>query len=202
MITSKAVGACTTITIDRQDKANALTRDMLVSIRDFVLAAADAKVLVITGIGRVFSAGADLDEAPKGLAVDTIWEEVSGAVANHAGLTIAALNGTAAGGALGMILACDLRISVPNAKLFYPVMKLGFLPQPSDPKRMCDLIGPARTKLILIAGQKITAENALMFGLIDQISDDLPVLIDTLTVDARNADPSHISGIKSLCRRP
>ena len=70
-----------------------------------------------------------------GLATSDVWERLSGAIAALPCLTVAALNGTLAGGANGMALACDLRIAVPSAKFFYPVMKLGFLPQPSDPAR-------------------------------------------------------------------
>lgn len=200
MITTDCTENRITITIDRPDKANALSRDMLVALRDAVLAAAGAKVLVLTGAGSVFSAGADLKEAAEGLAVDSIWEDVSGAVAAHRGVTIAALNGTAAGGSLGMVLACDLRIAVPSAKVFYPVMKLGFLPQPSDPVRMRELIGPSRTKLILMGGQKITATQAHDFGLIDVITEDLGGTLDTLSTDAITASHDHIFGIKSLCQ--
>jgi len=202
MITTVRTKDRVTITIDRPDKANALSREMLVALRDAVGDAADAKVLVITGTGSVFSAGADLKEAALGLAVDTIWEDVSAAIANHRGLTIAALNGTAAGGALGMVLACDLRIAVPTAKIFYPVMKLGFLPQPSDPVRMRALIGAGRTKFILMGGQKITAAQAYDFGLIDQITEDLIGVVDTITVDVLAASHDHIFGIKSLCLTP
>ena len=94
----------------------------------------------------MFSAGADLDEARAGLAVSDIWERLSGAIAALPGLSICALNGTLAGGAMGMALACDLRIAVPGAKFFYPVMKLGFLPQPSDPARMAALVADTPLK--------------------------------------------------------
>lgn len=133
-----------TLTLDRPDKANALTKAMLLEIEAAVAqAAADGvRALVLTGEGRVFSAGADLDEARAGLAVDPVWERVSAAVAALPCLTVAALNGTLAGGAMGMALACDLRIAVPGTKLFYPVMKLGFRPQPSDVRRLKALAGP------------------------------------------------------------
>ena len=75
-----------------------------------------------------------------------MWERLSGAIAAFPGLTIAALNGTLAGGATGMALACDLRLAVPGARFFYPVMRLGFLPQPSDPARLAALVGPARAR--------------------------------------------------------
>ena len=146
------------ITIDRPEKANSLTRAMLCELHDVACdAKLAARALILTGEGKVFSAGADLDEARAGLATDPVWEELSGAIATLPCLTIAALNGTLAGGAFGMALACDLRIAVPEAKFFYPVMRLVFLPQPSDPPRMAALIGSARTNMILMAGQKIGA---------------------------------------------
>ena len=80
-------------------------------------------------------------------------------------------------------------------------MKLGFLPQPSDPGRMAALIGPARTKLILMGGQKITADEALSFGLIDRIvspEDLLPSARDICT-DTLAAKPEIAAGIKGMC---
>jgi enoyl-CoA hydratase len=187
-------------TIDRQEKANSLTEEMLTQLAEFAESATAAKVFVITGAGKVFSAGADLDEARAGLATSPVWERLSGAIAALPCMTIAALNGTLAGGAFGMALACDLRISVPTAKFFYPVMKLGFLPQPSDPKRMAALVGPSRAKLILMGGQKITADEALSFGLVDRLVevDNLMPMVHETATDALAAKPSHIAGIKGL----
>lgn len=202
MIDLQKSGDLWTVTLRRSDKANSLTKAMLVQLAEIAESAAAARVLVITGEGRVFSAGADLDEARAGLAIDPIWERLSGAIAATPCLTIAALNGTLAGGAFGMALACDLRIAVPTAKFFYPVMKLGFLPQPSDPVRMRALIGPARTKLILMAGQKITAQEARDFGLVDRLidADGFADEITALTTDALAATSENLSGIKAMCR--
>jgi len=149
----------------------------------------------------VFAAGAGLEAARAGLALPPLWEERSAAIAALPGLTIAALNGTLAGGAMGMALACDLRIAAPHAKFFYPVMKLGFLPQPSDPGRMAALIGPARTKLILMGGQKIDAETALAYGLIDRIvaPEDLTAHAAELCADTVAATPEIAFGIKRMC---
>ena len=118
------------LTLDRPDKANSLTQDMLEEILQIVQMAQTAQALIITGAGKTFSAGADLDQAALGLATSDIWERVSTAIADLPALTIAALNGTLAGGAFGMALACDLRLAVPEAKFFYPVMERGFLPVP------------------------------------------------------------------------
>jgi len=201
MIDVNRDGRIWTLTINRPDKAGALTAQMLTELREAVLASQDSAALILTGTGKVFSAGADLDAAKAGLATSPLWEELSGAIAAHPGLTIAALNGTVAGGANGMVLACDLRIAVPGTRFFYPVMKLGYLPQPSDPARMAALIGPARAKMILLAGQKIDTDTAYRFGLIEEVVDDGDALVraKALCADAVAADAETARAIKGLC---
>lgn len=191
------------VTLNRPDKANALTEDMLTDLVRIMQDAQRARAVILTGTGKVFSAGADLEAARAGLATSDLWERLSGAIADLPCLTIAALNGTLAGGANGMALACDIRIAVPTAKVFYPVMKLGYLPQPSDPKRMSDLIGPARTKLILAGGQKITAQEAHDFGLIDRIVDpeDLMQTARDLVADSIAANPDIAGKIIAMCQQ-
>jgi len=204
MIDLKTDGALWKVTLDRADKANALTRGMLQElVRVMDEARSKARVVVLTGRGKVFSAGMDLAQAETGLATDPVWEDLSGAIARLPCLTIAALNGTVAGGAMGMVLACDLRIATGKSRVFYPVAKLGFLPQPSDPKRLTALVGPARAKLILMAGAKLTAPEALGIGLIDKIIDpDTPGAMDdeiaALSQDALAAEPKHIAAIKTM----
>lgn len=190
-----------TLRINRADKANSLTENMLHQLAKALMAVTpDTRVVILTGAGdKVFSAGADLDEARQGgLATSPMWEAVSGAVANLPCLTIAALNGTLAGGAFGMALACDMRICASHAKFFYPVAKLGFLPQPSDPGRMARLIGPARAKMILVAGQKIVAEEALMWGLVDELTDAPYVRACQIADELAAADPAHLAAIKAM----
>ncbi|ETX27790.1 enoyl-CoA hydratase/isomerase family protein [Roseivivax isoporae] len=200
MIRADEAGGLLTLTLDRPDKANALTEEMLTALADAVDGAHAARTVVLTGTGRVFCAGADLEAARAGLAVSPAWERLSAAVAAHPGLTIAALNGTVAGGAMGMVLACDLRVAVPETKVFYPVMKLGFLPQPSDPGRLSALVGPARAKMILMAGARIGAEEALAWGLIDRIvpPERLRETVEALAADAVGAAPEHVAAIKAM----
>ena len=189
------------ITLNRPEKANALTAAMLQDLAEIAEAAQQARGLIITGAGGVFSAGGDLDEMTDGLATSALWERLSTAIAAVPGLSIAALNGTLAGGAMGMALACDIRLAVPQAKFFYPVMKRGFLPQPSDPVRMSALIGPARTKLILMGGQKLTAQEALQFGLIELVvePEDLLPTAENIAADTMAASPEIARGIRMLC---
>jgi enoyl-CoA hydratase/carnithine racemase len=204
MIKVQTEADCCTITLARPEKANALTEAMLQSLASAVADAAGnhAKVLILTGEGKVFSAGADLDGMKQGLGLSPAWEAASGAVAAFPGLSIAALNGTLAGGAMGVALACDIRIAVPSANFFYPVMRLGYRPQPSDPGRLAALIGPSRAKMILLAGQKIDADTALSWGLIDRVC-PAETLIDTamsLAEHALAADPGHVAALKRMTK--
>ena len=106
-----------TVTLDRPDKANALTEEMLRDLVTQMQSARKARAVILTGRGAVFSAGADLEAAKAGLAVSLLWEELSAAIAALQGFSVAALNGTLAGGAFGMALACDVRISVPSTTI-------------------------------------------------------------------------------------
>ena len=202
MITLDQQGGLWKITLNRPEKANALTAAMLQELAEIAEAAQQARGLIITGAGGVFSAGGDLDEMADGLATSEVWERLSTAIAAVPGLSIAALNGTLAGGAMGMALACDIRLAVPKAKFFYPVMKRGFLPQPSDPLRMSALIGPARTKLILMGGQKLSAQEALHFGLIERVLEPEALLptAENIAADTMAASPEITRGIRALCR--
>ena len=202
MITLDQQGGLWKITLNRPEKANALTAAMLQELAEIAEAAQQARGLIITGAGGVFSAGGDLDEMADGLATSEVWERLSTAIAAVPALSIAALNGTLAGGAMGMALACDIRLAVPKAKFFYPVMKRGFLPQPSDPLRMSALIGPARTKLILMGGQKLTAQEALQFGLIERVLEPEALLptAENIAADTMAASPEIARGIRALCR--
>lgn len=192
------------VTLDRPDKANALTEGMLTELAEIAEAAVQARALILTGGGKVFSAGADLEAARAGLAKSPAWERLSGAIAALPGLSIAALNGTVAGGAMGMVLACDLRIAAEGAKAFYPVMKLGFLPQPSDPGRLAALVGPARAKVILMAGAKATTAEAYDWGLFDRVvpPDMVVPTARDLAADCLAATPGHARALKTMCHSP
>ena len=196
MIRTAWDGSVTVLTIDRPDKRNALTAPMLEALVDGVRLAGGP--VILSGEGPVFSAGADLEAARVGLATSPLWEHLSGAIAAHPHLTVAALCGTCAGGALGMALACDIRLAVAEASVFYPVAKLGFLPQPSDPGRLAALVGPARAKLLLVAGARWDAPEALAFGLLDRIVADPVAMARELAVAGAS---DHMAAIKAMVPR-
>lgn len=204
MIEVERLGGLRLLRLVREEKANALTATMLEALGAAVAEAVvdGVAVLALTGAGRVFSAGADLGEMQAGLGVSPLWEQVSAAVAGFPGLTIAALNGTLAGGAMGMALACDIRVAVPGAEFFYPVMRLGYLPQPSDPARLAALVGPARARMILLAGVRIGVEEALAWGLVDRIVEREALMdeVRRLAADAMAAAPLHLAALKRMMR--
>jgi enoyl-CoA hydratase/carnithine racemase len=202
MIRVEDEGALRVITLARAEKANALTEGMLQALTRAVEGAEGARALVLTGEGRVFCAGADLEGMAASLGLSPWWERLSGAIARFPGLSVAALNGTLAGGGMGMALACDLRLAVPGAAFFYPVMRLGHRPQPSDPGRLAALVGPARARMILLAGQRIGAAEALAWGLIDRIvpAEGLMAAARALCADILAATPAHAAALVGLTK--
>ena len=194
------------LTLNRPDKANALNVEMIAQLRDAALAAKQDKGLrafVLTGAGeRVFCAGADMDSTDDMFAFTRApeWSEMSNAIATLPCLSIAALNGTVAGGGFAPVLACDVRICTPSTKFFYPVLKRGFLPQPADVERLSSLVGTARAKLILMAGQKLNAETARNIGLVEEISElsGFETIISMFTADALAAKPEQVAAINKL----
>ena len=200
MIRVESRGGARVLVLDRAEKANALTQGMLAELDAQVARAAaeGVAVLLVTAKGKVFSAGADLEGMAQGLGHAPEWEVLSGRIAAYPGLTIAALNGTLAGGAFGMALACDLRVAVPGAEFFYPVMKRGYLPQPSDPKRLAALIGPSRAKQIIMAGRRIGATEALGWGLVDAVAEDAVEGALVLAADALGAEAGHVRRMRAM----
>ena len=201
MINSRLKDDIRYITINRANKANAITADLLDELVKIASNSNKNKAVIISGSGKVFSAGADLDEVKKnGLATSPKWELLSDSIHRLPCMTIAALNGTVAGGAMGMVLACDIRISVPEANFFYPVMKMGYLPQPSDALRLSKICGSSRAKFILLAGQKLNCKTAYEFGLVDEIvsKDNFLSRIDELCLGISNSKINQTSAIKKM----
>jgi enoyl-CoA hydratase/carnithine racemase len=194
-----------TVTLNRPDKANAINiamLDQLNSIMDAAKKENSLRSLIFTGAGKVFSAGADLTVIKNNseIATTSQWKDLSGKIVNIPCLTLAALNGTLAGGAFGMALACDLRISTPEANFFYPVLKHNLLPQPNDIERMVEIAGLSTAKLIFLGGQKLSAKKALETNLIDHIfkKETFNTQIDKLCQIADNNDGVSLLAIKRL----
>lgn len=192
------------ITINRPEKANSLTPEMLALLQHAFRDASkdnDLRAVVITGAGgRVFSAGADLTTLHEEQGGPDLWAETPKALRNIPVLTIAAINGPCMGGGLSLALSCDIRIAVPEAKFAYPVLKNNVLPGQHDVDKLSNLIGHGRASTILLGGKKVTAEEAEDWGLVDCLAtrETLHEFIQQLSAAAIASDGDHLKTLKSM----
>jgi enoyl-CoA hydratase/carnithine racemase len=92
---------------------------------------------------------------------------------------------------------------VPAARAFYPVMKMGVLPQPSDPARLSALVGPGRAAMILLGGVRVSADEALAWGLYDRVvpAGELMPAARALSADALASPAGHVAAVKAMLYR-
>lgn len=184
-------GPVATLTINRPGRLNALTYAMFTRLPK-LLAAADAdgiRVLVLRGAGRrSFSAGADISEfetarftPAQAAAYDEAVLAAEDAIAAFPHPTIAAVHGYCYGGGCALALACDIRFAAAGARFAITPAKLGIVYPLRSTKRLVDLVGPSRAKIILMAGADYSAPQALSFGLVDEVHDDLDTALGEFT---------------------
>lgn len=173
MIHSSAEGAVVTIELDRADKRNALDEDMVSGLSESFSSALDsgARVIVVTGRGSVFCAGADLSGPvydPQFLdkLVTTLQEIESTPVP-----VIAALNGAALGAGLQLAMAADLRVMSPDALAGIPAAKIGVAVDEWTIRRLVSLVGAGQARGMLIGCDPLTADRAHALGFANRIGD-------------------------------
>jgi enoyl-CoA hydratase len=174
------VGRVAIVTINREDKRNALNvavRMDLIAALDAFRADSDVRVVVITGAGqKAFIAGADINEFAQRTPLEQrqamsgriVFEEV----ADLPKPTIAMINGFALGGGCELALACDIRIAATSARLGQPEVKLGIIPGGGGTQRLTRLVGSGQAYRLIYSGEPIGAEEALRIGLVDIVVDD------------------------------
>jgi 2-(1,2-epoxy-1,2-dihydrophenyl)acetyl-CoA isomerase len=171
-----------TLTLNRPEKLNVLADDMrdgLLGAADRVAASADARVLVITGAGRAFCAGGDISLMARlvgrGASYDGLRPLVEAGrelVRRLAALpipVIAAVNGPAAGGGLGLAVACDLRIASDRASFGATFVRLGLHPDWSNTYWLPRLVGLPKALELCWLGDMIDAAEALRIGLVERV---------------------------------
>jgi enoyl-CoA hydratase len=165
------------LTVDRQEKLNALDRQVVEELGQALLdlEAEGPRAIVVTGAGeRAFVAGADIGA----MSIMEPLEAKRFSEIGHAAMalldrspvpTIAAVNGYALGGGCEVALACDIRIAAENATFGFPEVSLGILPGMGGTQRLPRLIGPALAKELIFTGRRISAKEAREMGLVNRV---------------------------------
>lgn len=172
MIGIERAGAVTTIEMQRPERRNALNTELVDSLREALVKAAeeeDAKAIVLTGSGTVFCAGADLsgdvfaaDFPEKAIALNKAIDAVPIPV-------IAAINGPAIGAGVQLAMICDLRVVSPDAYFQFPIARYGLALDNWSIRRLASLAGHGRARAMLLAAEKLDAQTALMTGMANRL---------------------------------
>ncbi|NKY84074.1 enoyl-CoA hydratase [Nocardia veterana] len=162
-------GDVVTIELQRPQRRNALNDELVAALREAVTAAAaDARVIVLTGQGPIFSAGADLSGVYSqdflGSLVDLLHTIETVPVP-----VIAAINGGALGAGVQLALAADLRVMSPDSYIAIPAAKLGISVDRWTVRRLVSLIGGGPARTVLMGAETVTASDAYAFGFANRI---------------------------------
>jgi enoyl-CoA hydratase len=190
-----------TITFNRPDKLNALNREMLSEFKDALERVSrdqEVRVLVLTGAGRAFIAGADISVF---LEFGPLEARRFARSAHEAGFklesleipVIAAVNGFALGGGLEMAMACDFIYAADTAKLGQPEINLGFIPAFGGTQRLPRLVGKGVAKEMILTGRMLDATEAKNLGLVAQVFPAETFLSECLKVARTMAAKGRVS---------
>ncbi|MGH1420191.1 MAG: enoyl-CoA hydratase [Hyphomonas sp.] len=171
-----------TLTFNRPDRLNALSQEMMDATVDALSeAAADPSIgcIVLTGSGRGFCAGGDVQRMNAGTDAAPTYEQkvvrqrrnhgLSGLLYTIPKVTIAAINGPAAGAGLAIALACDLRVMSDTAKITTAFAKVGFSGDFGITWPLVRTLGEAKAKELLLLSGKLTAAEAKDLGLVNRV---------------------------------
>lgn len=181
------------ITLNRPDKFNSFNREMALQlIAGLDKAAKDSQVraIVLTGAGKAFCAGQDLAEAidPNGPGIEKIVEEhynpIILKIRQIEKPVIAAVNGVAAGAGANIALACDIVFAARSASFIQAFSKIGLIPDSGGTFTLPRLVGFNMASALMMTGDKVTAEEALQYGMVYKVFDDTALLAQAMV----NAD--------------
>ena len=198
------------ITLNRPDRLNSFTRAMHAELQAAIDEAAEARVVVLTGAGRGFCAGQDLNDravAPGetvdlGDTVEASWNPLIRRFASMPQPVIARVNGVAAGAGANIALACDIVIAARSAKFIQSFSALGLIPDSGGSWHLPRLVGQARALGLALTGEPLPAETAADWGLIWKAVDDdaLDTEVDALAAKLASLPPLGLAAIKSIIR--
>lgn len=174
----EAGDAVLVLALNRPERANAYTRDVLGALNDALDRLEDSatRALILTGTGeRAFCAGADLAELATHRFADAFSltsRAIFDRIASLPILTVAAVNGAARGGGVELALACDIRVCAPRATFAFPELDHGLIPAAGGSRRLPALIGAGRARHMILSAEAIDASRALSWGLVTHCGED------------------------------
>ena len=181
---------------------NALSRPVLADIRDTLtkaLADRDVRVIVFTGVGKAFIAGADISElndfetAQEGADFLVPGQEITNIFMHADKPVIAAINGFCLGGGMEMALGCHIRLADEGATLGLPEIKLGIIPGYGGTQRTPRLIGPGRALELILSGNFLNGKQAEAYGLVNRAVAKGTVVDEAMKLAATIAAKSRVA---------
>jgi len=206
----KADGGIARITLNRPDKLNSFNVAMHMELRDVLDSLGDVRVVILTGAGRGFCAGQDLNEravasdhpVDLGVTVETCWNPLIRRLTELHPPIIARVNGVAAGAGANIALACDLVVAAKSAKFIQSFSAIGLVPDSGGTWILPRLVGQARALGLALTGDPLPAETAAEWGLIWKAVDDeaLDSEVDSLASKLAALPPLGLAEIKKMIR--
>jgi len=207
----KADGPVARITLNRPDRLNSFTRAMHEELRDALANLGNARVLVLTGAGRGFCAGQDLNDravssgehpVDLGETVESCWNPLIRTLTSLPQPVIARVNGVAAGAGANIALACDIVVAAKSAKFIQSFSAIGLIPDSGGTWALPRLVGQARALGLALTGEPLPAEKAADWGLIWKAVDDdaLDVEVDAIADKLASLPPLGLAAIKDMIR--
>lgn len=204
-------GGVARLTLDRPDRLNSFTVQMHEEVADALSRVDEARCLVLTGAGRGFCAGQDLNDravAPGGAAVDLgesveqRWNPLVTRLTSLPFPVIARVNGVAAGAGANIALACDIVIAARSAKFIQSFAAIGLIPDSGGTWALPRLVGQARALGLALTGDPLPAETAAEWGLIWKAveDDDLDAEVDALAERFASGPTRGLAAIKRMIR--
>jgi 2-(1,2-epoxy-1,2-dihydrophenyl)acetyl-CoA isomerase len=203
-------GPIARITLNRPDRLNSFTVQMHGELRDALDSIGDARVIILTGAGRGFCAGQDLNDravasdhpVDLGMTVETSWNPLIKTLTSLPQPVIARVNGVAAGAGANIALACDLVVAAKSAKFIQSFAAIGLIPDSGGTWILPRLVGQARALGLALTGEPLGAETAAEWGLIWKAVDDedLDSEVDALAARLAALPPLGLAAIKEMIR--
>ena len=206
----KADGPVARITLNRPDRLNSFTVQMHSELREALGSLGDARVVVLTGAGRGFCAGQDLNDravAPGptvdlGETVTQCWTPLVRMLTSLPQPVIARVNGVAAGAGANIALACDIVVAAKSAKFIQSFSAIGLIPDSGGTWVLPRLAGQARALGLALTGDPLPAEQAAEWGLVWKAVDDeaLDEEVDAIANKLASLPPLGLAAIKDMIR--